>query len=103
MYLVRFAGRIATRRCVPANFFASLAHPRRARAALRSGCAAAHLRRQQNLRFLPVKQGDDVLNVPVMLQTIVIQSPIRSLIPGASLRDRATLPSPLLGLGPSGG
>ena len=30
-------------------------------------------------------------------------SPLHSLNPGASLRDRATLPSPLRGLGPSGG
>ena len=72
-------------------------------AALRGGCAATHLRQQQTLRFLPVKQDNNIQNLPVTLQTISIQSPIRSLISGASLRDRATLPSPLRGLDPSGG
>ena len=82
-----------------------LAFPKRVAfgAALRGGCAAAHLRQQQTLRFLPVKQDNNIQNLPVTLQTISIQSPIRSLISGASLRDRATLPSPLRGLDPSGG
>ena len=38
-----------------------------------------------------------------MLSTFLLPSPIHKMNTGASLRDRATLPSPLRGLGPSGG
>ena len=46
--------------------------------------------------------------MPLMLVMVVVQMPDRRAVPGAwslgaSLRDRATLPSPLRGLGPSGG
>ena len=45
--------------------------------------------------------------VPVVMQSVVPTMvngvPNGSVSPGASLRDRATLPSPLRGLGPSGG
>ena len=72
-------------------------------AALRGGCAAAHLHQQLPDTFLSFQQDDDIRNVPVTLPTIRSVSPIHFLILGASLRDRATLPSPLRGLGPSGG
>ena len=52
---------------------------------------------------LSFQQDDDIRNVPVTLPTIQSVSPIHFLTLGASLRDRATLPSPLRGLGPSGG
>ncbi len=42
-------------------------------------------------------------NGPVMLTGVVALSSRYVRISGAPLRDRATLPSPLRGLGPSGG
>ena len=72
-------------------------------AAHRCGCAAAHLRLQPTGRFLLFQRHDNVHQVPVTLLIITAVSPIPVLSPGVSLRDRTTLPSPLRGLGPSGG
>ena len=41
--------------------------------------------------------------LPPMVPSMVNGVPNATMSPGASLRDRATLPSPLRGLGPSGG
>ncbi len=41
--------------------------------------------------------------MPALVQTMLTGVPDGTVIPGASLRDRASLPSPLRGLGPSGG
>ena len=85
-----------------------LAFPKRVAfgAALRGGCAASRLHVQPTVLFplFPLfRQDDNIHRVPVTLLTITTVSPMRVLIPGASLRDRAALPSPLRGLGPSGG
>ena len=44
-----------------------------------------------------------MMNVPLTLPNLSSRSPFRFRFPGAPLRDRATLPSPLCGLDPSGG
>ena len=72
-------------------------------AAPRCGCAAARLPLHPVLRFPSFLQNGNVQRVPTILLTMASVSSIRVLIPGASLRDRATLPSPLPGLVPSGG
>ena len=83
----------------------SLAFPERVAfgAALRGGCAAAHRHKQPTDPCFPFNRDDDIRNTPMTLPTILSVSPIPSLVLGASLRDRATLPSPLRGLDPSGG
>ena len=83
----------------------SLAFPERVAfgAALRGGCAAAHRHKQPTDPCFPFNRDDDIRNSPMTLPTILSVSPIPSLVLGASLRDRATLPSPLRGLDPSGG
>ena len=82
-----------------------LAFPKRVAfgATLRRGCAASRLHVQPTVLFPLFRQDDNIHRVPVTLLTITKVSPMRVLILGASLRDRAALPSPLRGLGPSGG
>ena len=80
----------------PAPHGFAFAEPVAFGAALREGFAASML-----LRF-----ALSLLNLQLflpMLSTFLMLSPIHKMNTGASLRDRATLPSPLRGLGPSGG
>ena len=69
----------------------------------RVACAASRLHVQPTVLFPLFRHDDNIHRVPVTLLTITKVSPMHVLIPGASLRDRAALPSPLRGLGPSGG
>ena len=77
-----------------------LAFPKRVAfgATLRRGCAASRLHVQPTVLFPLFRQDDNIHRVPVTLLTITKVSPMRVLILGASLRDRAALPSPLRGL-----
>ena len=80
----------------PAPHRFAFAEPVAFGAALRGGFAASSL-----LRF-----SLSLLNLQLflsMLSTFLLLSPIHEMNTGASLRDRATLPRPLRGLGPSGG
>jgi len=61
--------------------------------------------------LMPMLMGTVPMSVNPMVQTVMMTtvpkmdtgSPMHTMSLGASLRDRATLPSPLRGLGPSGG
>ena len=72
-------------------------------AALHRGCAAPRRLLHPTFRSLPFSPNEIFQQVPVMPLTMTPVLTIPVSIPGASLRDRATLPSPLRGLGPSGG
>ena len=63
-------------------------------AALRGGCAAHHLPLHLSFRFLQFPSNENLQQVPLMLPTLSSLSPIPIWSMGASLRDRATLPSP---------
>ena len=71
-------------------------------AARRGGCAA-FLRTQSITQLFPFRRYDGLQHLPTKLASLASVSPMPVLILEASLRDRATLPSPLRGLVPSGG
>ena len=88
------------------RYTARLPHRAACGVAMRGGCAALHLCDQLNLPFLLLllfRQHHPMMNVPLTLPKLSSRSPIRFRFPDASLRDRASLPSPLRGLDPSGG
>ena len=72
-------------------------------AAPRCGCAAPRFLPHPILQFPCLRQYKNFQQVPPMLLTIAAVSPLLVANTGASLRDRAALPSPVPGLVPSGG